>query len=122
MFYKKITLAAILTLPLTLNATSQITDGQVVWVGATQSEDLNGSYIVIKGGLWSGSSKCTQTSKEHPWYFVAKNSVMESQMLSIALTSLASGKNTRIYGNGECTSNGFENIKTIYSISDLKYY
>lgn len=111
----------LLLLTFNANAKTQVTDGSVVWVGAIDSADVSGSYVVIKGGSWDGDSVCSGTTNTHQWYFIDSNSKVSDQMLSIALTSLATGKGTRIYGNGSCTNNNFENIGTMFSISDLKY-
>jgi|GEM_PF-6513024 len=121
MLKNKVIILILLNLSFYVQAASQVTDGTIVWVGASHTVETSGTYVVIKGGLWSGSSKCNQTTKDHPWYFIENNAPMENQMISIALTSLASSKNSRVYGNGNCSKNGFEKIKTIYSISNLNY-
>ncbi|AQS38163.1 hypothetical protein Sps_03016 [Shewanella psychrophila] len=112
---------ALLFLAFDTSAKTEVTDGTVVWVGAVDKPQVTGSYVVIKGGLWSGESVCSGTTNTHQWYFIKHDSPVAQQMLSIALTSLATGNTARIYGNGECTDNGFENISTIFSISEIKY-
>ena len=106
---------------LEIRAKSDVIDGTVVWVGAVETAEATGSYVVIKGGVFKGEPVCSGTTSTHQWYFIRHDSPVSEQMLSVALTSLATGKTTRIYGNNQCSGNGFENIRTIFVIDNLKY-